>query len=58
MKGQDLLTKAELGKHLRVSRATVDRLIERREIPYVKIGRRVLFRREDVDRFIASRIVK
>jgi excisionase family DNA binding protein len=48
------LTKAEVESELRVSRATVDRLMRSRTLKYVKIGNSVRFNRYDLQAFISS----
>lgn len=53
----DLITKDDLMAYLRISRATVGRLMER-GLPYIKLERRVLFRKADVDAFLEVRIIK
>lgn len=45
------LTKAELAKHLQVCPRTVDYLMARRKIPFIKLGGRIVrFRLTDVER--------
>ncbi len=51
------LTKKELLAYLKVSRTIVEKLM-RQGLPHIKLDRRVLFRREDVDAFMAKKIVK
>lgn len=46
-------TKCELAEYLGVSIFTIDSWVaERREIPFVKMGSRVMFRRKDVEEWI------
>ena len=47
-----LLTVKETCKYLRISPPTLYRMIERRELIPVKIGKRTLFDRSDLDKFI------
>jgi len=58
MKEGDLLTKEEVRRLLRISRGTLDLMMKRKELPYVKLQRRVLFRKQDIDKFLESRLVK
>ena len=51
---QKLLTIDEVAEILRISKWTVYRLAERREIAHVKLGRRLLFTHHAIDRFIES----
>ena len=50
----DLFTIQTAAPELRISEATLRRFISRNEISYRRIGRRYLFRREDIDRFLES----
>jgi excisionase family DNA binding protein len=47
-----LWTVPEVMKALRVSRATIYRLMARHELPIVKVGRRTLVMRQALDAFI------
>lgn len=48
-----LLTIEDASKYLKLSRATLARMVRREEIPTVRLGRRrVLFRRETLDALI------
>jgi excisionase family DNA binding protein len=53
----EYLTKKELAAYLKVSRTIVDSFI-RQGLPHIKIVRKYLFRRSDVDKFMAARVVK
>jgi len=33
-------------------------MVQRRQIPYIRIGRRLRFRHEDLDRFLGERLVE
>ncbi len=58
MEGPILLTRAQAAKALGISLPFLDVLRARREGPdFVAIGRRVAYRREDLDRWVASRVV-
>lgn len=48
----DLLTVREAAAFLRLSERQVYRLRETGELPIVRMGSRVLIRRDDLDRFI------
>lgn len=45
-------------EYLRISRGTLDKLQKRRELPFVKIGKKVLFRKRDIDNFLEKHLVK
>jgi excisionase family DNA binding protein len=51
------LTKPKVAEYLKVSLATLERLM-RQGLPHIKLDRRVLFRKADVDRWLESKIVK
>ena len=53
----DYLTKKELLAYLKVSRALVEKFM-REGLPHIKLDRRVLFRKADVDKFMESKLVK
>jgi excisionase family DNA binding protein len=53
----EYLTKKELLAYLKVSRTIVEKLM-RQGLPHIKLDRRVLFRRSDVDAFLESRQVR
>jgi excisionase family DNA binding protein len=54
----ELLTVPQVLDLLHISRATLHRHLKAGMLPHVKLGRRVLFRKADVENFIASKIVK
>lgn len=53
----EYLTKKDLMVYLKISRTTVDRLMKE-GLPHIKLDRRVLFRKEDVDSFLERYLVK
>ena len=56
MNEDKLLTKDEAARYLRISRATLGRLMK--EIPYIKLGRRVLFKMSDIEKYLETKKVK
>jgi excisionase family DNA binding protein len=53
-----LLTQTELAELIRVSERTLERWrVQGDGVPFVKLGRRVLYRRTDVEEWIASHVV-
>jgi len=58
MADRDYMERAEVMEYLRISRGTLDKLQKRREIPFAKIGKKVLFRKRDIDAWMESMIVK
>jgi len=57
MQSPENMTKDEVAKYLRVSRATVTRLMNE-GLPHIKLSRRVLFRKADVDHWLGTKTVK
>lgn len=53
----ELLDVKEAAAMLRLKVSTVRAWILARKLPYVKLGGRVLFRREDLEAFIAASLV-
>ncbi len=52
-----LITAQEAGKLLRIPRSTVYELARNRRIPFVKVGRRILFVRQSLLEWIAAQTV-
>jgi excisionase family DNA binding protein len=50
----DLMTVTELAEYLRISRASVYRLVRQRQIPVSKVGRQLRFRRDAVDAWLSK----
>lgn len=53
----EYLTKKELYAYLKVSRTIVDKLI-RQGLPHIRLERRVLFRKKDIDRWLESKTIR
>jgi excisionase family DNA binding protein len=58
MQARELLTRSEVMEYLRISRGTLDRLMKKREIPFIKLAQKVLFRKADIDRWLESKTVR
>jgi len=54
----DLLSQADLLEYLHISRTTLFKLIKKNEIPHMKLGRKLLFRKKDIDAWLESKRVK
>ena len=54
----ELMTKAEVMAFLRISKRTLDKLMKAREIPFFKLKRKVLFKRDDIDRWLETKRVR
>lgn len=53
-KRQSMLTAIEVAQYLRVHVMTVYRMVQRGEMPAVRVGSRWRFRREHIDRWLLS----
>jgi len=53
-----LLTRKELMDYLRIKPSTLRKLMLRNEFPYFKLERRVLFRKDDIDKWLESKRVR
>lgn len=56
--GQNLLNVRELAALLKVSATSIYRLVERRNIPFVRLPRGLRFREADIEAFLARRTVE
>lgn len=54
MTAKKYLTVPEIAAELRVSKMTVYRLVNDRELPSIRIGRSVRVRRADLDHYLAT----
>jgi len=57
MNEHEYLTVAEIAEHFRVSDTTVRKLIKKRKLAAIKIGKNYRIRREDFERLINSQAV-
>ena len=53
-----LLTRRELMDYIRIKPSTLRKLMLRNEFPYFKLERRVLFRKDDIDKWLESKRVR
>ncbi len=53
---QQLLTMDDVAEGYHIRKSTLYAMVARRELPSVKIGKRVLFRREDLDAYVQSKV--
>lgn len=54
----DLLTVPEVAKLLRCSRGSIYKRIERRQIPHIRLGRTILFRRVEIEKYLNDHTVE
>ena len=50
-----LMTVVEVAEYLRISRASVYRLVRSREVPVSSVGRQLRFRRDSIDRWLQGK---
>jgi excisionase family DNA binding protein len=54
---EELLTKSEAQQFLRISRPTMQRLMRNKAFPYIRLERKILFRRSEIEKFLESKTV-
>jgi len=57
MEMKDLMTREEVMDYLRISNMTLHRLMKNHKFPYIKLEKKVLFRRSEIDAFLESKTV-
>jgi excisionase family DNA binding protein len=57
MDKREFMTQAEVMEYLRVSRTSVHRLMKSGAFPYIKLERKVLFRKRDIDAYLEAHLV-
>jgi excisionase family DNA binding protein len=53
-----LMTKKAVMEYLKISHQTLFRLMKAHAFPYIKLERKVLFRKSDIDHFLESKLIK
>jgi excisionase family DNA binding protein len=57
-----LMTRAEIIKYLKISPATLTKLMKSRAFPFIKFEKsrrgKVLFKRADIDAFLESKVIR
>jgi len=57
-KDDRLLSKKQAAEYLNISIGTLEKLMREKELPYIKLERKVLFRKSDIDKFLEDRTIK
>ncbi|HOX59356.1 MAG TPA: helix-turn-helix domain-containing protein [Candidatus Paceibacterota bacterium] len=52
----EMMSRQELADWLKVCVGAIDRYCRKEKLPFIKVGRRVLFRRRDVERWLEKRL--
>jgi len=58
VKESAFITRKEVMAYLRISSATLQRLMKRHAFPYIKLEKKILFRKEDIDKYLEAHMVK
>lgn len=53
----EIMNTEETANYLKISMPTLYKMIQRNEIPYVRLGSRILFRKNTIDAFLKSKEV-
>jgi len=51
----EILTKKETLEYLKIGRCTLEKLMNEKQISFIKLERKVFFKKVDIDEFIESR---
>jgi len=54
----ELLTREQVMRYLQIGHSTLSKLMRRKTFPYIKLERKVLFKKSDIDAWLESKIVK
>ena len=54
----ELLTREQAMQYLQISHGTLNKLMRQKAFPYIKLERKVLFKKADIDRWLESKMVK
>lgn len=52
----NILTKKELSNYMKCSLGMIDNLMKE-DLPYIKIGRNVKFKKEDIENYLTSKTI-
>ena len=53
---QEFMTMDDVAARYRISKSPLYMMVSKRELPSLKIGRRVLFRKADLDAYVQSKL--
>lgn len=54
----ELLTVEEVADYLNYAKASIYGLVHKKDLPYIKTGKKILFKKKDIDSWIEDRKVK
>ena len=52
-----LMSRNEVVKYLKISHGTLTKLMNKKAFPYIKLERKVLFRKSDIDKFLEEKTI-
>ena len=55
---EKLMTREEVMEYLRISRSSLYWLMKKKAFPYIRLERKLLFKKSDVDAFLEKHLVK
>lgn len=55
---EEILTIPEVAKYLKLSKSKTYAMVQRREIPHIKVGKNVRVRMTDLERWLAAQTVQ
>jgi len=58
MEKERLMTKSEVMDYLRISHQTLHRLMKQFAFPYIKMDRKVLFKKSEIDAYLEAKTVR
>jgi excisionase family DNA binding protein len=58
MKTGELMSRAEVMEYLKISHQTLYKLMKLNAFPYIKMERKVLFRKSDIDAYLEAHMVR
>ena len=54
----ELLTREQVMRYLQISHGTLNKLMRLKVFPYIKLERKVLFKKADIDAWLESKMIK
>jgi len=58
MKNDPLMTRNAVMEYLQISHGTLTKLMKQRAFPFMKLEKKVLFRKSDIDNWLESKMVR
>lgn len=55
---KELLSQADLLEYLQIGRTTLFKLLKNNEIPHIRLGRKILYRKADIDAWLETKRIK